>query len=39
MSWTAASGNYWAIAAVPINPAGPDITNPTVTIDKADGTR
>ncbi|MCG6915786.1 hypothetical protein LJE86_17925, partial [bacterium BMS3Abin03] len=38
MSWTASTGNYWAIVAVPINPySGPDVTNPTVTIDQAAG--
>jgi len=36
MSWTAGTGAYWAIAAVPINPSA-DYTAPTVDVAKADG--
>ncbi len=36
MSWTTGTTAVaWAIAAVPINPAGPDVTDPTVTIEQA----
>ena len=37
MSWSTGGSVDWAIGAVPINPAGPDVTNPTVTIDQAAG--
>jgi hypothetical protein len=36
MSWTAGTGAYWAIAAVPINPSA-DYTAPTVDVAKAGG--
>jgi hypothetical protein len=38
MSWTAGSSTApWAIAAVPMKPAGADTTSPTVTINQAAG--